>query len=196
MTHPGEGLSEERHARGQSVIALDRALPRAGAHAHGVRFDLHEFQSRDLVDVDEPCGAHQAHRHHRHEALAAGEDLRFIAVAAKQFAGFDRGCGAGVLEGGGFQVAGLASARNVSIARIGAPSSKRMWRLASMRRPMILRYSPSRASLVATATYSSGDEATSSCNPIRLRMPLASLPRRKRPSTVTIGKADSTACIA
>ena len=44
--------------------------------------------------------------------------------------------------------------------------------------------------------HSSSERATSSGRPIRLRMPLANLPRKNRPSRVTIGSPHSTACMA
>ena len=38
----------------------------------------------DLVDVDELCGAGQAHGEQRHEALAAGEHLGLVAVLGEE----------------------------------------------------------------------------------------------------------------
>ena len=70
-----------------AVVALDVALPRAGAHAHGVRFGRDEFQRRDLVDVDQPGRAQQPERHHGDQALPAGDDLgrrRRAATAARR----------------------------------------------------------------------------------------------------------------
>jgi len=102
VPHPGERLAKERHARGKRVVERDRALPRARPGARQIFFDCDEFQRGDLVDVDEPGGAREAHRHHRHEALASGEELRTVAVASEQRAGFDDRCGAGILERSGF----------------------------------------------------------------------------------------------
>ena len=81
----------------------DVALARARADAHGVGFERDEFQRGDLVDVDQPGRAQQAHRHHRHQALPAGDELGVVAVLRQQLAGLvDRG-GADVFKGGRFQ---------------------------------------------------------------------------------------------
>jgi len=57
------------------VVALDHALACASAGARHVLFDCYEFQLGDFVDIDQPRRAHEPHRHHRHEALAAGESF-------------------------------------------------------------------------------------------------------------------------
>ncbi len=81
----------------------DDALPRACARAHGVGLDGHEFQRRDLVDVDQPARAQQPERHHGDQALPARNELGVVAVLPQQLAGLvDRGR-AGIVEGRRFQ---------------------------------------------------------------------------------------------
>ena len=107
MADMRQRLPQQRHACGQRVVALDIALARAGAHAHGIGFGRDEFQRRDLVDVDQPGRAQQPERHHRHQALAAGDDLGVVAVLRQQRAGLlDRGR-TGVFKWGRFQTCDL-----------------------------------------------------------------------------------------
>ena len=103
VTHPRERLAKQRHARGERVVALDRALACASAGARHVLFDCDEFQLGDFVDIDQPRRAHEPHRHHRHKALAAGEELRAVAVRREQRANLGKRSGAGVFERSGLQ---------------------------------------------------------------------------------------------
>jgi hypothetical protein len=87
MADERQGLAYQRHACGELIVALGDALPQAGACPDRVAVEAHVFQGLDLVDVDQPRRAKQAKRHHRHQALPAGNDLGGVAVLPQQLAG-------------------------------------------------------------------------------------------------------------
>jgi len=72
--------------------------------ARHVLFDCDEFQLGDFVDIDQPRRTHEPHRHHRHEALAAGEELRAVAVRREQRATSESEAARAYSNGAAFKV--------------------------------------------------------------------------------------------
>ena len=103
VTNPAQSLRHQRQLRAQrwfqvpcrtigSIRAIrrvecvfERALTYPCANHYGAAgwCDLLEFS--DPVNVDQPRRAHQTHRHHRHQALAARQQLGITAVLRQQF---------------------------------------------------------------------------------------------------------------
>ena len=77
-----ERLGQERRAPLRP--ALERALAHEGAHRERAAARLETVQADDAVDVDHHRRPRQAQVQHRHQALAAGEDLGVVAVTARR----------------------------------------------------------------------------------------------------------------
>ena len=67
-------------SRDDERFALKRAIARHGADAHHAVDALHARKLAQRVEVDQYRRLHQAEIHRRHQALAAGEEARVLAV--------------------------------------------------------------------------------------------------------------------
>src|SRR5256885_5167315 len=83
-------------------ISVKRGVAREGADAQGAVLGVQKVQLGDAVEVEQPRRPREAKVHHRHQALAAGEDLALLAMLRKQ-------CEQGIerLRGVVFEVGGL-----------------------------------------------------------------------------------------
>jgi hypothetical protein len=87
-----------------SVVLLEPGVPDERTDAHRGVGDVHGIQPRHAVDVDEVARVGQAHRQHRDQALAAGEDLAVVADLAEHGDGLVDGRGGVVHERSGFHL--------------------------------------------------------------------------------------------
>ena len=88
VAHPAQRLAEERHFLTERRVALDGALAHRRAERHGAVAERDLAQVVRVVDVDQERGTREAHRHHRDEALPAGDQPGVAAVLGEQRAGF------------------------------------------------------------------------------------------------------------
>ena len=85
--------------RGREPLVVEDVAPaHQRAEAHAVRADLDLLQARQFPQIDQQRRLGDAKRHHRHQALAAGQGLRLAAVIGEQRDGFIDGGWAGVFE--------------------------------------------------------------------------------------------------
>ena len=87
-THPNGGVTDEPEAgreQGESTIerALELALAHEGADPQRSARLRHAVESGHAIDVDEHGRPGQPEVQHRGQALAAGQDLRLVAVATQ-----------------------------------------------------------------------------------------------------------------
>ena len=89
----------EQRMRGVEPLVVENVAPaRQRAEPDAVGADLDLAQVLELPQIDQQRRPRHAERHHRHQALAAGQRLRLAVVGGEQRHGFVQGRGAGVLE--------------------------------------------------------------------------------------------------
>ena len=84
---------------GEPLVVEDVAPAHQRAEPDAVGADLDLLQAGQLPQIDQQRRLGDAKRHHRHQALAAGERLRLAVVRGEQRNGFVEGGRAGVFEG-------------------------------------------------------------------------------------------------
>src|ERR1700746_1396029 len=63
---------------------LETSVPRQRTNAQYTALLTHKIERVDAIDIDEVRGTSEPKIHRRHETLAAGEDLSFIAVCSEK----------------------------------------------------------------------------------------------------------------
>ena len=113
MRHVRDGLLEQRMRGGEPLVVEDVAPAHQRAEADAVRADLDLLQARQFPQIDQQRRLCDAERHHRHQALAAGQGLGLAAVIGEQRNGFVDGGGQAYSKGGSFM--GFACAFNLRL---------------------------------------------------------------------------------
>lgn len=100
MADQAQGGDEQRVAAGHPGVALDLPVGDGGADADVVVADGQILEVGGAGDVDQHLGAGQPQRHHRDQALAAGEDAGLLPVLGEEVDRVCRRLGEAVEEGG------------------------------------------------------------------------------------------------
>ena len=79
-----DGVRQQRHLLTHDRRTLDRGLPGKCAERQASIVHRDGIELGQAVEIDQALGAREAHVHHRHEALAAGERLLLVAEACGQ----------------------------------------------------------------------------------------------------------------
>ena len=82
MGDVGDDVAQERSSRPGNNRAMERRVTDASGNRQRIAFDRKSVETGDIVDVDQMCRPRHAKRHHRHQALPAGE---YAAVVRAQF---------------------------------------------------------------------------------------------------------------
>jgi hypothetical protein len=75
---------QQRHIAGNGGVVFGRRLAHKRAHAHVSVVAFDRVETGDPVEVDEVPEGRESQRHHRDQALPAGQHLGLVAVLAEQ----------------------------------------------------------------------------------------------------------------
>src|SRR6266550_9339194 len=84
MTDEWQGLRQERTAGAYELRPLGGSLPDEGADSKRTVFFRDAVEACREVQVNQDARAHESHVERGEEALAAGEDFRFVTVRAQR----------------------------------------------------------------------------------------------------------------
>ena len=98
-------------------------MARQRAYPQGVAGYGNAAQFGKLTDIDDPLRRDQAQVHRRHQALAAGQEFRLVAVGDQHLQGVGHAGGAGVAESRGLHACDLPAALPGDVGSLGDPTS-------------------------------------------------------------------------
>nr|CAI0337328.1 hypothetical protein SHINE37_41182 [Rhizobiaceae bacterium] len=99
MRNMMHGIVQDRDVPVHERIRRRHAVPDRRPDAQTFAVFLDTVEAGDAVDVDQDRGLHQAEIDHRHEALAARDDLAVAARGGKGFGGLGCRCRGEIVEG-------------------------------------------------------------------------------------------------
>ncbi len=68
-------LAQQWYGCERSVVVFDVGMPSGRAHVYTAVISADAVEAADSIDVDQVGRRGQPHRHQRHQALPAGQDL-------------------------------------------------------------------------------------------------------------------------